>query len=52
MMELGGRWPQSLLFQHEVVRRIVMIIASNDGSNWLCFTILISFLQFLMVEFQ
>lgn len=33
VMELGGRWPQRLLFQHEVVRRIVTIIASNDESK-------------------
>jgi hypothetical protein len=51
-MELGGRWPQRLLFQHEVVRRIVAIIASNDGFNWLSFTILIDFSQHLVVEFQ
>ncbi len=38
--------------QHEVVRRIVAIIASNDGTNWLCFPILIGFLQLLVVEFQ
>jgi hypothetical protein len=37
--------------QHEVVKRIVAIIASND-TNWLCFPILIGFLQLLAVEFQ
>jgi hypothetical protein len=52
VMELGGRWPQRLLFQHEVVRRNVAIIAGNDGYTWLCFTILIGFLQLLVVEFQ